>query len=147
MIYIAAPLDECHVAKLIARTLRQACYRVISTWHVEVKHGDKDPPSPEVRRQILATNIDQIDRSRLVVAWTGAGVPRGTYGEIAWALATGKRVIWIQGRDGAGAMIFDAHHNVTILRDVSEQALLDAVNWELMRIQFAEIAKHQERAA
>ncbi len=78
--------------------------------------GTQESRDPEVRTRILQANLSDISKSNLLVALTHVGNPKGTRGEIAWALGMGTPVLWIQGTNGEGSDIFDAHPDVDILR-------------------------------
>jgi nucleoside 2-deoxyribosyltransferase len=124
-IYVAAALGEAHVARLIANVLANHGYAVCSHWHGLCLVSEVT--DPRARRECLAENLADLTRCDVVVAWTAAGVPRATYGEIGYALALGKRVVWIQGERAEGACIFDADPGVVIVRGAGEAAMLAAV--------------------
>lgn len=124
-IYLAAPLAQAHVARLLATMLASAGHRITSTWHATA--ATVDPTHIHDRRACLADNLQDLTRADLVVAWTAEGTPRATLCEIGHALATGKPVVWVQGAGGEGANIFDASPLVTVVREHREEVLLGAV--------------------
>jgi len=126
-IYVAAPITQVHVACLIAQALTADGFTVTSSWHSLVQSTDRSPLDPRVRQDVLATNLSDLHRAALVVAWTGAGIPKATYSEIGWALARGKRVVWIQNSEGGETNIFDADPGVTILRETDTDAVVRTV--------------------
>lgn len=121
-IYIAAPLAEAGMCCGVADACRLQGGSVISTWHEVVYQAlqrsgvpSADPGRFETaeRRAILSVNIAELAACDTVLAITDRGLPRATFAEIGYALALGKRVVWLQGYHGAGANIFDAHPRVT----------------------------------
>lgn len=112
--YLAAPLACATVdgePQALASTLRAAGYAVTSRWHDMVVANEVDPTDDEKRKQILAMNLEDLDRADVVVALVDnpAREPKATYGEITYALAKGKPVAWLHGPNGEGRNIFDAH--------------------------------------
>lgn len=117
-IYIAAPLAEFSSAEAAAYALREAGYRVVSTWHSTMRPGCCDPVDACTRQDTLLGNVQELHRADAMVAWTASGIPRATIGEIAYMLAHGRPVVWIQGPDRHGANIWDAHPLVEIVASV-----------------------------
>jgi nucleoside 2-deoxyribosyltransferase len=126
-VYVAAPFSQSPAANRIAAVLREAGYRVESTWHTDLPAGATDATDPRTREEAAATCLAEVTRSDVVVAWTASGAPRGTYLEIGYALGLDRRVVWIQGPQRLGANVFDSDPRVTVVDDVTESALLSAL--------------------
>lgn len=114
-VYVAAPLGEVETARDVAEHLKLAGHGVVSRWVYQVDVGDCDPDDEDTRSRVLADNLVDLAQAEAIVAWTAAGRPRATYGEIAFALALGHRVVWIHSLTGYGRCLFDAHSCVTRL--------------------------------
>lgn len=125
-VYVAAPIGEAPIAELIAAALRKRGYSVESTWHRDAAAG-RDPYLIYGKREALAINLRDMTRSEMTVVWTAGGTPRATYGEVTWTLAADKPVVWIQGPDGLGGMIFDADPRVTVVSSVGEEDVMREV--------------------
>jgi hypothetical protein len=122
-IYIAAPIGSASVANIWAETLKNELgHGIVSSWHSTIFDTTKDPHDIETRQSILARNLGDISLCDTVLALTHEGNPRATYGDIVWALAHQKLVIWRQGKDGTGKMIFDVSPRVFIA--TSDEAAL-----------------------
>lgn len=106
-VYVAAPLAMAALANRVAVALANAGHEVCSHWH----NGGvvKESRDPVERHAALMDNIADMSEALAVVALTHIDNPRATYGEIGWALASGKSVIWVQGTEGDGSNLFDAH--------------------------------------
>jgi nucleoside 2-deoxyribosyltransferase len=117
-IYIAGPLASAPLCNDLAAILG-ASARVVSRWHWLVAASGQtsspvgDPEACFERAEILADNIADMDAATLLVAVCHQGRPKATFGEIAYALAYRKPVVWVQGFDGAGRSIWDSHALVT----------------------------------
>lgn len=111
MIYVASPIGQVTVAREVAGGLRRWGITVTSRWHDTTGLGERDPELDSDRRSILTANLEDIARCDVLLALTHRGTPRATFGEIGWALATGKDVVWIHGI-GDGRCLFDAHPRV-----------------------------------
>jgi hypothetical protein len=79
-----------------------------------------DPMDRVARHRLNGANLSDIHRADVVVAWTMTGVPSATLCEIGYAVGIGKHVLWVQGPDGAGANLFDAHQNVFVISHIRE---------------------------
>lgn len=123
-VYIAAPLGAVERARRVAGQCASAGYLVTSRWHTEVEPDDVDPEHASQRARILLENLFDLAQAHAVVADTSEGTPRATFGEIGYALALHRRVIWIQ-EEGATRCLFDAHPLVVIVPNV--EAAIDAV--------------------
>ncbi len=114
-IYVAAPLATVKEAHAIGLALKLArpSVRLVSRWlHRCLERGPCDPDDQLEREVILANNIIDLERCDLVIALMGAGTPKGTIGDIVWALAKDTPVVWIaNGCDGRN--VWDAHWCVT----------------------------------
>ena len=121
-VYLAAPLAHAHECRLVAMTLRTIGAEVCSSWHATTEK--LDPTDVDVRKAILRTNLADLDRATIVVALLHEGTPRGALVEVGVALAKGMAVVWIQGPNGEGANIFDAHPYVTIVHSVADAVTL-----------------------
>lgn len=124
-VYLAGPIGECAAVCRFADEVNAIPgLMVVSDWHYEkVRTGDLfDPGDQATRAQVLDRNLVQMAVADVVVAITGRGTPRATFGEIGWTLAMGKPVVWLQRRNGDGGNIFDVHKLVTRVFAV-EQAL------------------------
>lgn len=138
MIYVAAPLSCASIADALADTLRRHGFTVVSTWHAVLKDDARsDPVDAGVRQEALDGNVAELDRARLVVAWTAAGTPKATIGEIVWALRGGYHVVWVQGPNRSGSNLWDAHQLVTVVRSVDEGEILAAVRKAMARTEAA----------
>jgi hypothetical protein len=126
-IYIAAPLSEWPVANCIARDLRLAGYRVVSTWHAAMAPGCSDPEHLRARQEALLDNVRELHRADIVIAWTASGTPKATIGEIVHHLTLGRPVVWIQGPDRKGANLWDAHPCCEIVPSIEARVVLEAV--------------------
>ena len=122
-VYIAAPLLRAADCRYVARLLAEREVETCSTWHATEERTD--PWSELARVQILAANLSDLDRSDLVLALTTHYVPRATFSEVGYAIAQGKRVVWLHAADGTGRQMFDAHHLVS--RVTSMESALAAV--------------------
>lgn len=111
-IYVAAPMGEAHVAKLLGAMLTREGYDVVSGWTARLD-AQGPHPTDDALTAIQVANQHDLDRADLVVAWTARGMPRATYSEIGWALANGTRVLWIQGEPGTGGNLYDRERLVT----------------------------------
>ncbi len=125
-IYVASPVTEAMIAEMIAFALRSAGHQVTSTWHRDVVSG-QDPYAVYGKREALKTNLQDMHRADVMVAWTGSGVGKGTYGEIGRFLAQGKPVVWVQGSEGLGGSIDDADPGVTVVKSAREEDVLRAL--------------------
>ena len=114
-IYVAAPMGEAHVAKLLGALLTREGYDVVSGWTARLD-AQGPHPSDDALTAIQVANQHDLDRADLVVAWTAAGRPKATYAEIGWALANGTRVLWLQDEDGTGSSLFDRERLVTVCK-------------------------------
>lgn len=119
-LYIAAPLGEAKEARTVAGSLASVGHIIDSTWHRE--GGDvADAADGATRLDRLTQNIIDLNAAEAVVALMSWGNPRATNCEIGYALAKGKRVIWLDCTSyHTNANIFDAHPLVTQVRNVSE---------------------------
>ena len=122
-VYLAAAL-ECAPAMVdLACLLIDEGHDIVSTWHGRVSKGAVDPRDRASRYTVLASNILDMSAASVVVVDTRAGMPCATFGEVSWALATGRRVVWIQPEGGRRvdgvrcANIWDAHPLVTVVHD------------------------------
>ncbi len=115
-IYIAAPLACSDSANYLADLLKIQGHTIVSKWHRLVGGQMSDPVNVQERELCLSGNLFDMSFCDWVVALTNMGTPRGTLSEIGWAIGHGKRVVWVQGLDGAGANIFDVHPAVRIVR-------------------------------
>ncbi len=121
-IYLAGPITSAPRIRAYADSFRATGHEVVSTWH-DVVHADTlDPSDIEERRRILMTNLRDLDSADVVFAYTCAGEPRTTFGEISWALCRGKRVLWSMppgsGPQARFRNMFDAHALVTVCTSV-----------------------------
>lgn len=127
-VYVAAPTGEAHVARLLGKRLDAEGYHVISRW---TERLDRQPahPSRDVLTAIHRENERELADADIVVAWTAAGEPKTTYGEIATAISLDTRVLWLQGADGRGGNAYDTDPRVTVIRraDHSTAAAWDAL--------------------
>ena len=116
MIYIAGPIGRARACQAFAERLRAHGIRVTSRWHREVGDEAVDPTDELVRRSILADNLEDLDRSRALVARLDLADedhrPRATWGEIGYALARGIRVFAVDALSVHGRCIFDAHPGI-----------------------------------
>ena len=124
MIYIAAPLGEVKRALLWKDRFEHDGFTVCSTWHDLVGEGAIDPRGILDRARILETNVRELDKTDILFVDTSHGTPRATYGEVGYALARARWVVWYQP-DKAGANIWDAHPLVTIAEH--SQAVMEAL--------------------
>jgi len=124
-LYIAAPLAQAHVARLLAAALTRAGFAIVSSWHATA--ATADPTAHHERQATLRDNLAEIQRCSAMVAWTAEGTPRATLCEIGWALALGRPVVWVQGPEGEGANIFDASPGVVVVREHREEVVIAAV--------------------
>ena len=117
-IYVAAPLGESHVARMIRDRLTAEGYDVVSRWTDRLDAATA-PGAGSVTRDTLAAihreNERELAAADLVVAWTAEGAPKTTYGEIATALSRGVPVVWLQGPNGEGGNAYDTDPLVTVL--------------------------------
>ncbi len=114
-IYIAAPLATARDAYAVGLALKLACpnTELVSRWlHRCLEKSACDPDAPFEREVVLFNNIIDIERADIVIALTGNGTPKATFGDIVWALAKEKPVVWITNRS-MGRNIWDAHWAVT----------------------------------
>lgn len=121
-VYMAASRDCAGQADEIANKLRQVGVTVVSRWH-DGQTKLVDPADPDIRNKILAENLKDLRACSTVVALMRDGSPKATYGEIGWALAEGREVIWIgpeKGSEDPLACIFDAHPAVLRLSSLDE---------------------------
>jgi hypothetical protein len=114
-IYVAAPLGQSALADTMAGDLRVHGHVITSKWHRDATSW-LDPADGHTRLLVLRSNIVDLLAVDCVVACTGEGNPRATYGEIGFALARWIPVVWWQGANGEGANIFDAHPAVWTVR-------------------------------
>lgn len=125
-IYVAAPMDRIDKAKDIARRLAADGHEIVSTWHVICQVGDHDPLEQKTRSDILYHNLADLDKAVAVVAYVAGGTPKATWGEVGWALAKGKYVLFaVAPGANAARSIFDAHERS--LTYSSDELLLPAV--------------------
>jgi nucleoside 2-deoxyribosyltransferase len=113
-IYVAAPLGHAVLATFVADELVRLGHDVTSRWHrrvaVALEDGPvQDPVSPNERLSVLDANLRDLNGAATVVALTHVGEPRATFSEIGYAVARGKRVVWVQSWDGRGRNILDEH--------------------------------------
>lgn len=111
-LYIAAPVAAAAIADELAGAVGRMGHIVVSGWHglLAADPLPIDPKGDVERAAILSLNLTDMAKAQGLIALTYFHdmVGRGTYGEIAWALAAGKPVAWVQ--DGwRGRSIFDAH--------------------------------------
>lgn len=131
-VYVAMPLSEAGSARALADRLRFAGFGVTSRWHDDVAPaGAVDPHTRQARRHCLYENLRDLERANVLVANTCLGVPGATLGELAYALAIGRRVIWVQppSRRADGVRhsnIFDAHDAVDVVVDA--EAVIPALH-------------------
>lgn len=112
-VYVAGSRDIAGQADRLADFLRSDEVEITSKWHVnETKLVD--PSDGDVRRKILRSNLEDLEKADFVVALMTSGKPKATYAEIGYALAEGKPVVWIGPVESEDplACIFDAHDNV-----------------------------------
>lgn len=122
-VYLAAPLLRAADCRYVARLLTDRGIQITSTWHST--EARTDPWSELARIQILTANLIDLDRSDLVLALTTHYVPRATFSEVGYAIAQGKRVVWLHAADGTGRQMFDAHALVS--RCTTMESALGAV--------------------
>jgi hypothetical protein len=108
IVYVAAPFGEKARASRVADDIALSGFAISSRWHYFAKN-ETDPTGEDDRLSVLSINIGDLERADLLFALTDIGTPRATIGEITWALRMGKPVIWIQGPNGEGRNLFDAH--------------------------------------
>ncbi len=117
-VYVASPVANAVRARWLGEQLAASGMRVVSDWAAEATSKGpaiRDPSCADARRSVLYANIRALDLADIVVVLADEGAPRATYGEIAWALSRGVPVVWVQGRHGEGANIWDAHPLVRIV--------------------------------
>jgi nucleoside 2-deoxyribosyltransferase len=138
-VYIAAPLATAREAYAVGLALKRASpnMELVSRWlHRCLEKPACDPDAPLEREVILWNNIIDIERADIVIALTGNGTPKATFGDIVWALAKEKPVVWIanwsQGRN-----IWDAHWAVTRINTPdplrSLPAIVSAIKMAIIR--------------
>ncbi len=112
-LYFAAPLAWAGYAREVsAEVSRVGGHGIVSSWHDRVLPGAVDPSAAEERSAILLANLADLRAAGAVVALTHVGTPRATFGELGFALALGKPVVWCHGAGGEGRCILDADHMV-----------------------------------
>lgn len=91
---------------------------MVSSWHsaVVASGATSDPDDERSRAEILSTNLADLHRADVVIALCDDGTPRATFCEIGFALAIGKRVVWVHGERGEGRNSYDAHPLVARVR-------------------------------
>lgn len=124
-IYIAAPLGEAGRACEVARKMSGANFRVNSMWHWNVMDAQRETgcaiedSEGAARREDLEKNLADLRDADVVLVLLDRGRGRCTLVEIGYALALGKRVVWLGERNLA-----DAHPNVTYVE--TEGAAIEA---------------------
>jgi nucleoside 2-deoxyribosyltransferase len=119
-LYLASALARCVHTCMVASGLARE-FSIVSTWHRRAKPKDKDPRDDEERAAILSSNLVEIERADVIVALVDDGEPHCTYGEIGYALAVGKPVVWVH-ESATGRNLLDAHASVVRL-DLRESEL------------------------
>lgn len=114
-IYLACALNCSDQARGIARILEMGGHIIVSSWHDTAKESF-DPSDDVVRGRILRTNLADLETAQVVIVFAHIGNPRATYCEAGYALAIGKRLVWVHNDSGDSRNIFDAHSDVTRLR-------------------------------
>jgi nucleoside 2-deoxyribosyltransferase len=125
-IFISAPLACAGRAEEAADQLRVDGFEVVSRWHSSVHREfvrtGETPPEPEGadRRRELELNLSDLRSADAVLVLLDVGRGRCALVEIGYALAEGKRVVWLGERNLA-----DAHPNVTYAENLD--AALEAL--------------------
>ena len=127
-VYVAAPLSQVVRAKAFADNLRQHGLTVVSTWHDEVPDGTCDPKDPAERHRICQSLLSDLSRTEMMVALMDQGVGKGSFIEIGYALSNCLPTVWLQGPNGEGASVFDAHSEVAVVTTeyYAQQAVIEA---------------------
>lgn len=117
-IYIACPLAHVTEAKRIAYRLSLEGHDVISRWHNIVQPGDVDPKDDDTRIDLLKQNVSDLMFAELVVVFAANGGGSATWGEVGFACAIGKPVVWWHGPNGEGRNLWDCHPSVRRTTDL-----------------------------
>lgn len=121
-VYLAAALSRAPYAEAVAAELREH-FEVISGWHARTQGVRVDPRDDEERTRLCALNLAELVTADVLVALVADGQPRATYGEIGYALALCKPVVFVHAGQ-VGRCILDAHSFVVKL-DLHTQAIAD----------------------
>lgn len=134
-VYVAAPLAHAVLACFVADELSRLGHAIVSRWHRRVVGasnvlvaaerdaeavtiGVSAPNERSARLDALNGNLLDLDEAEAVVALAHVGEPRATIAEIGYILGFGSlreegpTVVWVQGTDGRGRNLFDAHQYV-----------------------------------
>lgn len=121
-VYLAAALARARHVEAIAAGLRQHV-EIVSGWHSRTNGSRRDPRDDEERTAICALNLAELVTADVVVVMVDDGEPRATYGELGYALALCKPVVFVHAGQ-VGRCILDAHSFVVKL-DLHTQAIAD----------------------
>lgn len=117
-VFLSMPSEDTLAASTLATKLMMAGHEVLSTWHRN-PYCEKYPTDPAVRLEQLEINMRGIEAADVVVAASCTGIPRTTLSEIGYAIAKGRRVVWLQPFGPELRTLFDAHPLVTRLAEPS----------------------------
>lgn len=121
-VYLASPLSQARACCDLAEDLLDLQIVTCSQWHAAVVAAAavRDPESDQTRRELLTLNLADIERADALVALVHIGEPRATLGEIGYALALRKPVVWVS-HGWRGRNLLDAHVGVTRI-DVADDS-------------------------
>lgn len=109
-IYLASPLSENDYARTWRDTLVESGFLVVSTWHdLVTEHDARDPSDSDERASTLLRNLHELRSADVLLALMRSGIPRATNGEIGFAVALHKPVVWLAGPTSLNDNIFTAH--------------------------------------
>jgi nucleoside 2-deoxyribosyltransferase len=98
----------------LATHLVQRGFDVVTTWHRQ--RVAKYPRSFDDREAALAINVAALDAADAIVMVAPDGTkPRSAFAELGYAIAKGKPVVWLAGRQQNTRCMFDAHDLVAII--------------------------------
>jgi hypothetical protein len=115
-VFISMPSEDASLAYHLAVGLTQHGYDVLSCWHNQPK-CEKYPRDRAVRLAELEGNLAGINAADVVVVSSWSGIPRTTLSEVGYAIAKGKRVVWVQPYNTVGRTLFDVHPLVTTVEE------------------------------
>ena len=118
-VYLSSTLISASETRDFAAFLQCDGHAVVSTWHESdalIHPRDRAP-----RYSCLALRLLEIGSASVLFADTREGDARTCFGEIAWAIASGVRVVrLLEPGQRHRSNLFDSHPGVLVVRSLDE---------------------------